>query len=131
MQQTINALHLKVTTAGSSGSATGSAQTDVPGGVQGLLYAIYVKPKASGWAATTDITITEEGGSTPGRTILTLTDKNSTAANYPVRMAETNAAGTALTSVVPLAVDAAQFKVALAQANAATDALEVWFYVMR
>lgn len=130
-QQTINAIYLKLTTAGADGSATASGTTVVPGGIQGFLYAIYVKPLVAGWAATTDITITEAGTHTPRRTILTLTDKSSAAASYPVRVAETGTTGTALTSYVPMAFDAAQFTVTMAQANVDTDSLEVWFYLMR
>lgn len=130
--QTINAIYLKLTTAGSAGSATASGTTTVPGGIQGLLYAIYVKPKAAGWAATTDITITESGSNTPGRTILTLTNKSSTATSYPVRVTEVSATGTSVGTYAPMAFDNhAQFSVAIAQGNAATDALEVWFYIMR
>jgi len=132
MTQTINAIYMKLTTAGSAGSATASGTTAIPGGIQGFLYAIYVKPKATGWAATTDITITESGANTPARTILTLTDKSSAAASYPVRVAEVGATGAATGGYAPMAFDNnAQFSVAVAQANAATDALEVWFYLMR
>lgn len=129
--QTINKIKVTVTTTGSAGSATGSATTTVPAGIQGLLYSIAIKPKAAGWAATTDITIAEAGTDTPQRTILTLTDKSSAAASYPVRMAEVGNTGSVTGSYAPMAFDASQFTVSLAQANAATDALEVWFYVLR
>jgi hypothetical protein len=129
MTQTINAIYMKLTTAGTDGTATATGTTVVPGGIQGLLYSIYVKPLVAGWAAGTDITITETGG--PARTILTLTNKSSAAASYPVRVAETGATGTALTSYVPMAFDAVQFTVTMAEANVDTDALEVWFYLMR
>jgi hypothetical protein len=129
MTQTINAIYLKLTTAGADGSATATATTALP--VQGLLYSIYVKPLVAGWAAGTDITITETGTHTPQRTILTLTNKSSAAASYPVRVAETGTTGTPLTSYVPMAFDEAKFTVTMAEANVDTDALEVWFYLMR
>jgi hypothetical protein len=129
MTQTINAVYLKLTTTGSDGTATATATTAMP--VQGFLYAIYVKPLVAGWAAGTDITITETGTHTPQRTILTLTNKSSAAASYPVRIAETGTTGTALTSYVPMAFDGAKFTVTMAEANVDTDALEVWFYLMR
>lgn len=128
-QQTINAIYMKLTTTGSDGSATATGTTAIPGGIQGFLYAIHVKPLVAGWAATTDITITEVGG--PARTILTLTDKSSTAVTYPVRVAEVGSTGSATGGYAPLAFDAAQFTVTMAQANVDTDALEVWFYLMR
>jgi len=128
-QQTMNAIYMKLTTAGADGSATASGTTAIPGGIQGFLYAIHVKPLVAGWATTTDITITEVGG--PARTILTLTDKSSTAVTYPVRVAEVGSTGAATGGYAPLAVDAVQFTVAMAQANVDTDALEVWFYLMR
>lgn len=127
--QTINAIYMKLTTTGSDGSATATGTTAIPGGIQGFLYAIHVKPLVAGWAATTDITITEVGG--PARTILTLTDKSSTAVTYPVRVAEVGSTGSGVGSYAPLAVDAVQFTVAMAQANVDTDSLEVWFYVLR
>lgn len=128
-QQTLNAIPLRVVTAGSNGSATGTATTSIPGGIQGFLYAIHIKPNATGWAATTDITITEVGG--PARTILTLTNKSDAAAHYPVRVAEVGATGSALPTYTLMPFDAAQFSVAIAQGNAKDPALEVWFYLMR
>jgi hypothetical protein len=132
MQQTINAIYMKLTTVGADGSATATGTTAIPGGIQGFLYSIYVKPLVAGWATTTDITITEVGANTPARTILTLTDKSSAAASYPVRVAEVGATGASVGTYAPMAFDNnAQFRVAMAQANVDTDALEVWFYLMR
>lgn len=127
--QTVNSIYLKVTTSGSAGSATGTATTSVPEGLFGFLYSIVIKPNATGWAATTDITVTEVGG--PARTLLTLTDKSNALASYPVRVAEVGATGTALPTYAPLALAGSQITVALAQANAQSPALEVWLYLLR
>lgn len=127
--QTVNSIYLKVTTSGSAGSATGAATTNVPEGLFGFLYSIVIKPNVSGWAGTTNITVTEVGG--PARTLLTLTAKSSAAASYPLRIAEVGSTGTPLATYAPLALAGSQITVALAQANAQTPALEVWFYLLR
>ncbi len=131
MTQIINTLKLTIVTSGSAGSATGNAITAVPGGITGLLYSVYIKPNATGWAATTDITVTEEGAETAGRTLLTLTDKSSAAVSYPLRVAEVGAIGAATGGYALVALNGGQIKIALAQANAQSPALEAWLYLLR
>jgi hypothetical protein len=130
MDQTINAVYLKVTCAGSAGSATGTATTAVSGGIRGFLYSVYAKPTASGWAATTDITVTESGAGTASRNILTLTDKSNAAASYPVRVAEVGSTGAATGGYTPVALGGGQITVSLTQANDA-QVFEVWLYILR
>ena len=129
MSQTINVYYMTINTTGSAGNATGSATTNVRGGISGFLYSVVVKPNTSGWASTTDITFTE--AEAPGRALLTLTNKNSALASYPVRIAEAGTDGAALSTYAPFALAGSQITVSLAQANAQTPALEVWFYVLR
>lgn len=129
MTQVVNEIPLRVTTTGSAGSATGSATTDVPGGITGFLYSVIVKPNATGWANTTDITVTEVGGA--GRALLTITDKNNALASYPVRVAEVNNVAVASGGFAPPALVGAQIQVALAQANAQSPAAEVWLQILR
>lgn len=115
--QMINAITLTLTADG-SGAATASTQP-----LQGLLYSVHVKPTAAGWDAGTDITITESGG--PGRTLLTLTDKDDTAAEYPVRENGTDGGTTA-----PLALDASTLTLTMAQAGAGS-VCTFYVYLMR
>ena len=129
MTQIVNVYYTRVNTTGSAGNATGSATTDVPGGITGFLYSVVVKPNTSGWAATTDITFTEADA--PARTFLTLTNKDNTQVSYQVRVVENDSTGTALSTYTPIALAGDQITVSLAQANAQTPALEVWFYVLR
>lgn len=128
MSELINKIKLTVTTTGSDGSATGSAVTAANGGLTGFLHSIHVKPLVAGWAATTDITITETGGA--GRTLLTLANKSSAAATYPVRVQEVGADGTGTSTYTMYALNGEQITVSMAQANVDTDALEVWLYLV-
>lgn len=124
----LQAVYLRVTTTGAPGSAAGSATTAVPGALVGLLYAVYVVPTASGWAATTDVTVTE---TSTGKTLLTVTDKSSAPAEYPVRLAEVDPTGAPTGSVCPPALAAGQVTVTLTQANAQDPAAAVWLYVLQ
>lgn len=129
MTQIVNDISLRVVTTGSAGSATGSASTNVVGGITGFLHSVIVKPTASGWANTTDITVTEVGGA--GRTLLTITNKDSALASYPVRVAEVDATGAVSGGFTPPALVGAQIQVSLVQANAQSPAVEVWLQILR
>lgn len=82
---------ITVTTTGSAGAATGSANTLDP--VFGRIEAVYVQKHAS-LPGTTDLTLVEANG--PGRTVLSLTNIASSATYYP-RVQIHDTAGTAAT----------------------------------
>lgn len=127
MAQAINSIRIPVTTTGSAGSATGDTTTAIPQGIRGALMSFYVDCHAS-LPATTDITITEVGGA--GRTLFTLTNRN-TGGEFPVRISEVGTTGTAGSGVTTFLLDGTQIKVALAQANALTNAVVVYAYILQ
>lgn len=126
--QSVNELYIPVTTTGSAGSATGETTTDIAQGIRGFVWAIHVKPNGS-LPNTSDITISEVGGA--ARTLLTLTNAGTTAKTYPVRIVDTDNTGSDLTSRGAIALGGTQIKVAIAQSDALTKAVEVWVYILR
>ena len=120
---TFSEVYLPVTTTGSAGSATGSK---VSGVINGLIYSIYVKYHASA-PSSTDVTIAETNGAT--RTFLTLTNVN-TSGTKPAYAAVVDATGTALSSYVAPALAGRTVTVSVAGADALTNAVEVYLYVL-
>lgn len=125
MAQAVNAIRLAVTTTGANGSAEGEATT--PGGIRGAVMSFRVDYEATA-PNTTDVTITEVGGA--GRTLLTLTDRN-TDGEFPVRIAEVGATGTAGTGTTPILMGGEPIEVAVAGCNAITNAVVVWIYILQ
>lgn len=114
---------VKVTTTGSAGSASGSALSAIP--IKGYLEAITVVYASQ--PATTDVTIAESGGA--GRTLLTLTNGNTNTTKYPRPQAH-DGAGTAITGQYwRVFLPGDYVSVAVAQGDAATNAVTVYLDV--
>lgn len=106
---------IRVTTTGSAGSATGSAVSEVP--IRGYLESI--KTDFTTAAATTDVTITETLNL--GRTLLTLTDKNTDRVDYPRYPVQGNT-GSDIAGVYTRAyIDWTTITVSVAQADPVTN----------
>lgn len=111
-----------VTTAGSAGSATGSGQTLPLHGVLGFIQVDY-HGSAPG---TTDVTISEVGGA--GRTILTLTNRNTDGIFYPnVSFTDSTGSAYATPAYGAFIVVGTTLQVSVAQCDALTDAVQVSF----
>lgn len=110
---------IRVTTTGSAGSATGTADTATV--VRGLIYAVYVDYHASA-PGTTTVDLDEVGGM--GQKIVDLAAGNTDRALYP-RVTETNNAGTAGSGTTYYLVDGQPLRVTVAASNALTDAVVV------
>jgi hypothetical protein len=111
----INYETVKVTTTGSAGSASGSAET-IP--IEGFLLDMYIDYHASA-PATTDVTISD-----PVFGNLLVVSNNATDGKYAPREPNCDAAGAAngLYDLIPLN---SKLTVAVAQANALTDCVVV------
>ena len=115
---------IKVTTAGSAGSATGAANSTHV--VTGKILAIYFDFHASA-PATTDTTVTERKGSVDRQTICVETSSKTDVMRYPRRAVEDNAEATVTydgTNEIyePYVVDG-YVRVAVAGSNALTNAV--------
>ncbi|MDX2078562.1 MAG: hypothetical protein SFZ02_19175 [bacterium] len=118
----IDHIQIKVTTAGSAGSAVGSASSSA---LNGKLLAVHVDYTSQ--PATTDVTITANSPSMP---ILTLTNANTDAWKYPRQLMD-GITGSALTGVYePLPIYGA-VTVAVAQGDAVTDGVVVTLVIER
>jgi hypothetical protein len=109
---------LKVTTAGSAGSATGSATTETP--IRGFIesWKFNFDPAVP---ATTDTTLSEVGGM--ARTLRTISNSATDVTEYP-RVQATDTAGAAITGVYErFYIPGRYLSVSLAQSDAVTDAL--------
>lgn len=99
-----------VTTTGGSGASAGTANTP---GIRGIIMSI--KTAYTSQHANTDVTIAEVGGL--GRTILTLTNINTTRTDYPA-VTPTDSTGTALTGQSrPYFINGVPLSVTVAQGN--------------
>jgi hypothetical protein len=121
---TFSEVYIPVTTTGSAGSATGSATSAV---INGLLYSLYVKYHDDA-PATTDVTISEDGGA--ARTFLTISDAN-TSGEYPPMVTARDATNTERTSqaIIP-SLAGHGLTVTVAGADALTNAVEVYAYIL-
>jgi len=119
----IDVIRLVVDVAGSAGSATGSATS--PDGVNGRILAIHTDYTSQ--PATTDVTITT---SSPAQTVLTLTDNNTDALDYPRRLVQ-GATGADLSAVYDAFVVAGKITATVAQGDPVTAGVVVTVYVER
>ena len=123
---TILSEKIKVTTAGTAGSAVGATNSD--GAITGRILAIALDYHAS-TPATADVTITERIGTTDRQTIHVETDSTTDVVRYPRRDGEDNAeAGVEYSNNYPIYepyVVNGQIRVAVAQGDALTDAVVV------
>lgn len=114
-------LRIPVTTTGAAGSASGEAFTQYP--AAGAIVAGFdIKYHASA-PNTTDVTISEELPGGALRTLLTLTDGN-TSVFKAVQVASVDSTNTATGGYVPLVV-VGRIKVVVAQCDALTNAVVV------
>lgn len=127
MSQSANSIRLAITTTGSSGSAVGELTTNVPGGIRGYLYSVYLDYHASAPSGT-DLVISEVGG--PARTFLTLTDVN-TDGERPIRRSTVGVTGATDGGSAPFALAGTQIKVAVSGSNALTDAVVATLYLLQ
>ncbi len=117
---------IKVTTTGSASSATGA--TNTPAAIEGKILAIYFDYHAS-TPNTTDVTVTERVGSVDRQTICVETSSTTDVMRYPRRAVEDNAENTVTydgtNEIYEPYVVTSQIRVAVAQADALTDAVVV------
>lgn len=111
-----------VTTVGNAGSAAGTGQTLPLSGVLGFIQVDYHGSAPN----TTDVTITEAGG--PGRTVLTLTNRNTDGIFYP-NVSFTDGTGSAYASAAYGAwvLAGTPLLVTVGGCDALTDAVKVTF----
>lgn len=115
---------IKVSTSGSSGSATGAGAIQLP---VCELVALYVNFHASA-ASTQDTTFTAPDsplGNAADQTILTLTNTNTDAWEYPRRDSDDNTGSTDTDSKVPYVIAGGTLHVNIAQGDALTDCIMV------
>lgn len=117
----IDIVQLKVTTVGSAGSAAGSATTDTR--VNGRILAVHVDYTSQ--PATTDVTL---ASTLPTQTILTLTDSNTDALDYPRKLVQ-GATGADLTAIYDNFIVAGYLTATVAQGDAVTDGVVVTVYL--
>lgn len=116
-----------VTTAGSDGSATGTAYSDKP--LNGELYAIYVDWHADAPAGTSDITITVDSDDNhPAVTLYAKTNSVTDAWVYPV-VQSTGTDGSAVSGAYQHILVAGRVKAVVAQSNALTACATVYLYL--
>lgn len=116
---------IAVTTTGSAGSATGTADS-VP--IRGEIVSIKTDYHTSA-PNTTTVTYTEFGGM--GQAILSLSASNTDATHYPSTVVN-NASGAAVTDASrPILLTGTKVRVAVASSNALTDAVVVTVKVKR
>ena len=125
---TVERHQVKVSTTGSAGSASGSSILALP---LSELIAVYLDFNGSA-PSTTDITITANAaavGGPPSLALLTLTNVNSDGWYYP-KVQDHNPTGSLVTgSYSDPPIHGSGLTVALAQADALTDALVATFYI--
>lgn len=112
---------VSVTTTGGSGASAGTGQTK--NALRGLLMAIKVTCTAQ--HANTDVTITEVGGL--GRTILTLTNNNTTGVYYPHVVLHDTSGAAQTGQYTPIYLDGYPLLVTVAQGNDGTPGVVVTF----
>lgn len=119
-----------VTTAGGAGVATGDSGivSGSSGGFpSGILTAIYID--FTSMPATCDVTISEVMPNDALRTLLVTTDKN-TDGVFIVKIPTYSTAGVVSASDLAYPVVARRFKVTVAQADAITNGVSVYFQIM-
>jgi hypothetical protein len=117
-------VRVAVTTTGTTGSATGTGTTSA---YSGLLLGVKLDYHASA-PNTTDVTLSEAGGGS--RTLLTVSNNNTSGAYYPTVEAQ-DTAGAAVSGVrLPIALGGTALQVTVAQSNALTDAVVAWLLVV-
>lgn len=114
---------LKVTTTGSAGTATGESSLALP---IGRLVGLYLNFHAS--APSTTDTIISSPGNPASKTILTLTNINTDAWYFPKEQ-DDNDVGAAVSGSYSDPLIHSNLLIALAQADALTDALEATIYL--
>tara|TARA_Y100000310_G_scaffold294647_1_gene325293 strand:- start:1566 stop:1946 length:381 start_codon:yes stop_codon:yes gene_type:complete len=115
---------VKVSGAGSAGSATGSAVEPVP---FSYLHAIYFDFTSA--PSTMDTTVKTPGNSDlPSVTVLTLTNVNSDAWYYPRRQIEGNT-GAQVTGAYDKYFLSGSISIDIAQADAVTDEVVAWVVI--
>lgn len=119
----IDVIRIVVDVAGSAGSATGSATSSK--NVNGRVMAVHVDYTSQ--PATTDVTVTS---SSPAQTILTLTNNNTDALDYPRRLVQ-GADGADLTAVYDDFVVAGSLTASVAQGDPLVGGVVVTVYVER
>jgi hypothetical protein len=119
----IDVIRLVVDVAGSAGSATGSTTSN--DGVNGRVLAVHTDYTSQ--PATTDVTLTS---SSPSQTILTLTDNNTDALDYPRRLVQ-GSNGADLTAVYDAFIVAGKLTATVAQGDPVTAGVIVTVYVER
>jgi len=113
--------------AGAGGSGAATANATGTERVTGLLVGFYVRYNDSP-PATTDVTIEATGGAMPERTLLTLSNAN-TSGFYPIGGAQLDTAGAANGQYANLPLVRDLIKVTIAQAND-NDSVDVWAVVV-
>ena len=112
--------------AGGAGTATANDDSSIV--VRGLVLGFYIRYNDSPPAATTDVTIATSGNSTPGYTLLTITDA-ATDGLFLVRDNAVDTAGVSQASVWELIPVHDNLNVKIAQANNG-DSVDVWALVV-
>ena len=110
---------IRVTTSGSAGSATGTADSET--NVRGFVEAVRIIYDGAA-PATTDVTLTEVGGL--GRTIITVSNTATGAVYYPT-VATNDGTGSARTDYQQIYLDQSRLRVSVAQSDAIADAVTV------
>lgn len=114
-------VQLKVTTTGAAGSAGGTAQTPIP--VSGFVESIQLTYDAGAPALTTDVTITEVGGS--GQTLLTRTNTATNGIFYPRVPVQDTAGANIAGEYTRMFLAGSHILVTVAQCNALDPAVTV------
>lgn len=121
----MRAYKVKVSTTGSAGSASGAVAQALDG--PGRLMALYVQYHASA-PATTDLTV-KSLGDPASRTLLTLTNTNTSAWYSPSAQAHDSTGALVTGAQMPPVLHAGILEASLAQCDALTDAVIVWAFV--
>lgn len=121
---TIEKFEIKVSTTGSSGSASGSGHAAMP---IGELVAVHLNFDATNAPSTMDTTLTAPGNPA-SLTILTLTDVNTDGWYFP-KVQDHNNVGAAVTGSYSKPLIHNGLDIAVAQADAGTDTVVATLYV--
>jgi hypothetical protein len=113
-------ISISVDTVGANGSAVGSAITDAT--YSGYIEAVQVDYNGSA-PATTDLNVNESGGL--GRTLMTLTDRNTDGTFYPRHFVHGITGVESTTNVTRYYIHQSKIQVAIAGSNALTGAAVV------
>jgi hypothetical protein len=119
----IDVIRLVVDVEGSAGTATGSATS--PDGVNGRILAVHTDYTSQ--PATTDVTVATNH---PPETVLTLTNANTDAVDYPRRLVQ-GATGADLSAVYDAFIVAGKITATVAQGDPVTAGVVVTVYVER